>query len=96
MKHTSKARELTHALIYNKETGRWSCKCGYVLGAKIHDPRGEGHAALYARCPMYQRRKKDEAYAESSISSTPHEKTKPARAKVRRGVSQTALDLFDL
>ena len=84
----TKNRELTHALLYDSATGRWSCKCGYMLGR-------DGHAALYARCPMYQRRKQ-EASAEISISSTPHEKTQRKARRTRSGVSQKALDLFDL
>jgi hypothetical protein len=47
-------RTLTHKLEYNKETDRWSCRCGYVLGT--------GHDELYAQCPLTKR------YIESDIT----------------------------
>jgi hypothetical protein len=50
---------LTHALVY--EHGKWSCRCGYVLGR-------DGHEALYAQCP--------DAYIEFNISKPPKEKPK--------------------
>lgn len=39
------SRRLTHQLTYHTGKGRWSCKCGYVLGT--------GHKALYAQCQRY-------------------------------------------
>lgn len=39
---TELTRALTHKLSY--VGGRWSCKCGYILGA--------GHKKLYASCPL--------------------------------------------
>jgi hypothetical protein len=64
-------RELTHALVY--ADGRWSCKCGYMLGR-------DGHSALYALCPLKARDKTKRtrgrrvaraAYREIKISSPP-------------------------
>jgi hypothetical protein len=81
-------RKLTHALLYDYKSGKWSCKCGYVLGS--------GHNELYALCPIYQRRKPDEAYAEISRSSMTDEKPKRETCGAKRGVSQKALDLFQL
>jgi hypothetical protein len=39
--------KLTHKLEHDKRSGRWSCKCGYVLGS--------GRDKLYARCPLERR-----------------------------------------
>ena len=37
-------RTLTHNLIHDQWDNRWKCECGYTLG--------DGHAALYAPCPL--------------------------------------------
>jgi hypothetical protein len=42
----AQGRVLTHRLEHNKETDRWVCACGYMLGCG-------GHEALYAPCPLF-------------------------------------------
>jgi hypothetical protein len=74
-------RELSHALVYDTHTNRWSCKCGYKLG--------DGHHALYALCPLSHRDKivnqsrRRQAYHQMEISSA-------------APIKKQALDIFDL
>ena len=66
----TKIPRLTHTLVHNKRTDRWTCKCGYALG--------DGHKKLYARCPRYQA-----AYTENNIGPRTNE-AKPFKNDKRR------------
>jgi len=90
-------RRLTHHLDHDPKTGRWSCKCGYVLGT--------GHDALYAQCAVFRHgrhEEREQAYAENSLSLERNATTKgaaprkQAARKGKRAVSKRVADLFDL
>ena len=81
-------RVLTHALLYDGRTNRWSCKCGYVLG--------DGHHALYALCPLSHRDKVVNQQQRRRTVVRPAGPRAYSDFKISSPTSQTAQQLFDL